>query len=81
MTELGVRIEFNSVPVSYETDAETGEVTAYNDDLRVMAIGADEQTARERFFAALRLQVRRDLIGGRPLHPRLRENVATREPV
>jgi hypothetical protein len=41
---------FEGVPVSVEIDPETGQVTAYNDDLRVMAIAHDEATARQRFY-------------------------------
>lgn len=74
-------IEFKDVPVSIETDPETGQVTVYNDDLRVMAIGNDEDTARRRFLDALEAQVRRDLNSGRPLDPHLRERTSAREPV
>jgi hypothetical protein len=34
-----------------EVDPETGEVTAYDDERRVMAIGPDEATARAGFAA------------------------------
>ena len=73
------KIEFEGVPVSIETDPETGEVTAYNDDLRVMAIAKDADTARRRFLDALGAQVRRDLNRGRPLNPHLRERTRARE--
>ena len=75
------RIEFDGVPVTVERDPETGEVTAYNDDLRVMAVASDEETARQRFLDALAIQVRRDLNTGRPLHPRLRERADARQHV
>lgn len=75
------RIEFEGVPVFIETDPETGEVTAFNDDLRVMAVGKDEHTARRRFLDALGAQVTRDLNRGRPLDPHLRERTSARERV
>jgi hypothetical protein len=71
-------IEIHGVPVTLETDPDTGEVTAYNDALRVMAVGADEAQARRHFDEALRAQVKRDLNSGRPLHPNLRERPRAR---
>ena len=76
---MQIAIEVEGVPVSVEIDPKTGQVTAYNDDLRVMAIAHDEATARQRFLRALELQVRRDLKSGRPLNPHLRERVSEPE--
>lgn len=42
----------DDIPIFFETD-ESGEVTAYNDDLRIMAIGPDEETAAAKFRDAL----------------------------
>lgn len=36
-----------------ETDPESGEVTAYDDERRIMAIGPDEATAQRRYALAL----------------------------
>lgn len=40
--------------VSFEQDA-SGEVTAYNDGIRAMAVGPDEATALRRFYDAVPL--------------------------
>ena len=45
-------------PPSFEQDEETGEWTAYNDDLRVVAAGSTTQEAMTRYYecAVLLLQ-------------------------
>ena len=52
-TDLSLEVTLLDVPVQLEYDEETGEVTAYNDALRIMAVGTTPADARARFDAAL----------------------------
>ena len=71
---MDIHIDYEAILVSFESD-ESGETTAFNDDLGVMAIGPDEETARARFHAALTRQVAHELSQGRPLPDPLRAHV------
>lgn len=73
---VDIHIDHEKVPVSYETDP-SGEITAYNDDLGVMAVGPDRPTAAARFREALAYQLAVDLSEGRPLPSSLRSHVKT----
>lgn len=46
--------------IHFEVDSESGEVTAYNDDLRIMTIGKNREEASARFHDVF--QARADLI-------------------
>lgn len=71
---LEIRIRYEDIPIYYEVDG-SGEVTAYNDDLRIMAVGPDTPTATANFRDALTFQVAEDLAHGRPLPMQLRSSV------
>ncbi len=43
--------------IHFEVDSGSGEVTAFNDDLRIMAIGKDREEATARFHEALQARV------------------------
>lgn len=66
---MGVEINLSAVPVDFEVDEETGEVTAYNDELRVMAVGSTRADAESRFRSALERLLYYELTHERPLPP------------
>lgn len=64
---LRLNINLDNVPFTMEQDPDTGQVTARNDDLRVMAIGRDKSEAAARFQVALAALARQEVEAGRPL--------------
>jgi hypothetical protein len=74
---VDIHIDVGAIPVVLESDADSGEVTAFNDALNVMAVGTTAEDARSRFHAALVEKVTWDLARGRPLPDLLRPHVRT----
>jgi hypothetical protein len=58
-TRFSVKLDLTDVPLEYAYDRVSGEVSAFNDDLRVHAIGSTPAQAEQRFREALarRLQI------------------------
>lgn len=69
---LQIRVDAHDVPHAFEQDPESGQFTAYNDDLRVMAIGQTREEAEARFVEAVEDLVTQELSAGRPLPEPLR---------
>lgn len=72
---MDLHIDVDAVPISWDRDDESGEVTAYNDDQRVMAIADTPEEAARRFRETLGAMVLRELTAGRPLPEVLRRHV------
>ena len=51
--DLQLRVVLRDFPMELEYDEESGEVTAFNDDLRIMAVGTSPSDAKARFEDAL----------------------------
>jgi predicted RNase H-like HicB family nuclease len=50
---MGIEIDLDAVPVDFEVDEHSGEVTAFNDEARVMAVGQTKAEAEHNFREAL----------------------------
>jgi predicted RNase H-like HicB family nuclease len=74
-TSFEFTIDLQDVPYEYAYDLDSGDVTAFNDDLRVMAVGSSVAEAEENFRVALRHWLLAELLGGRALPERIREAV------
>jgi len=75
-TSFKLTIDLREVPVEFEYDAESGDVTAFNDDLRVMAVGATPAEAESRFHEALVYWFVEELRTGNVLPGLIRERIA-----
>lgn len=67
MMQLHIDVDLDAIPFQIEVDPETGQVTAFNDDIRVMAIGRDEEEAHDRFKIAVVALAEAEIAAGRPL--------------
>jgi hypothetical protein len=65
--DLHIDVDLQAIPREFERDEETGEVTAYNDDLRVMAVGADKAEASARFEQSVAALAQHEIAQGRKL--------------
>jgi len=72
---MGVEINLSAVPVDFEIDEESGEVTAFNDELRVMAVGSTRDEAESRFRIALERLLYYEFTHERPLPPAIAKHV------
>ena len=78
-TDLELRLALRNVPYEYAYDTDSGEVTAFNDELRIMAIGSTPDEAEARFQIALVHWLIAELRAGNALPVFLREALS-REP-
>ena len=74
-TQISVLFDLSDIPVAYDYDRESGEVTAYNDDLRILAVGSTPGEAEERFVVALTRWLQTEIRAGKPLPDPIREQV------
>jgi hypothetical protein len=74
-TQISVLFDLSDIPVAYEYDPESGEVTASNDDLRILAVGSTPREAEERFLEALARWLQTEIRAGKALPVPLREQV------
>ena len=72
---MGVEIDLSAVPLDFESDEETGEVTAYNDELRIMAVGSTRAEAESRFRSALERLLYYEFTHKRPLPPAIARHI------
>ena len=75
-TSLHITLDLQEVPVEYEYDPGSGDVTAFNNDLRVMAIGRSPAEAEAKFIQALMYRVLAELRAGRALPGLITERIA-----
>jgi hypothetical protein len=64
---LHIEVDVAAIPRRYETDGDTGEVTAFNDDLRIMAVGQDAAEADVHFNSAVVSMAEHEIARGRGL--------------
>ena len=74
-TSVHVTIDLHELPVEYEYDQESGDVTAFNDDLRVMAVGSTPAEAEARFHDALVFWFLEELRSGKALPSFVRDRI------
>lgn len=74
-TRLSVRLDLADIPVEYEYDRNSGEVSAFNDDLRILAVGSTPQEAEQRFLEALARWLQTEFRSGKGLPDQIREQV------
>lgn len=74
-TRLSVRLDLADIPVEYEYDRDSGEVSAFNDDLRILAVGSTPQEAEQRFLEALARWLQTEFRSGKGLPDPIREQV------
>lgn len=74
-TQISVLFDLSDIPVEYTYDADSGEVTAFNDDLRILAVGTNPREAEERFLEALARWLQTEIRAGKPLPDPIREQV------
>lgn len=74
-TRLSVRLDLSDIPVEYEYDHESGEVSAFNDDLRILAIGSTPREAEVKFLEALARWLQTEFRSGKGLPEPIREQV------
>lgn len=53
LTSLSADLDVTGIPFELQYDSESGEVTAFNDDLRVAAVGSTPAEAEEKFRLAV----------------------------
>jgi predicted RNase H-like HicB family nuclease len=74
-TQFSVQLDLTDIPVEYEYDPESGEVSAFNDDLRILAIGSTPGEAEHRFLEALARWLETEFRSGKGLPDPIRERV------
>jgi hypothetical protein len=74
-TQLSVQLDLTDIPVEYEYDRDSGEVSAFNDDLRILAIGSTPREAEQRFLEALARWLQTEFRSGKGLPDPIREQV------
>jgi predicted RNase H-like HicB family nuclease len=74
-TRLSVRLDLADIPVEFEYDRDSGEVSAFNDDLRILAVGSTPQEAEQRFLEALTRWLQTEFRSGKGLPDPIREHV------
>lgn len=72
---MGVEINLDAVPVDFETDEDSGEVTAFNDEVRVMAVGSTRAEAERKFREALASMLFHEFTHERPIPPAIARHV------
>lgn len=65
--DLHIDVDLDAIPRDYERDEDTGEVTAFNDDLRVMAVGVTDAEADAKFNEAVQALAQHEIASGRRL--------------
>lgn len=74
-TQFSVQLDLTDIPVEYAYDRESGEVSAFNDDLRILAIGSTPREAEQRFLEALARWLQTEFRSGKGLPDPIREQV------
>lgn len=74
-TQFSVQLDLTDIPVEYEYDRDSGEVSAFNDDLRILAIGSTPREAEQRFLEALARWLQTEFRSGKGLPETIRERV------
>lgn len=74
-TQFSVQLDLTDIPVEYEYDQVSGEVTAFNDDLRILAVGSTPAEAEHRFLEALARWLQTEFRSGKGLPDTIREQV------
>ncbi len=72
MTDVRLDLDVVGIPVEFEYDRASGEVTAYNDELRVMAIGRTPPEAEASFRSAVVALLVEAIATGSPVPASLR---------